>query len=109
MIGLATSPRKRKESETKRPDRFASFVALAKRRRGTPEDADASYWELLRYEIQERIIKESEVMEDMQEGWEKAGRWEPVHEELMKLPRYHRHGTVRVFFLFGGLIDRSSG
>ena len=103
MIGLASSPRKRKGStpsklDTTRTDRFASFVALAKRRRGTREDADASYWDLLPYEIQERIVKESEVMEDMEKGREKARRWAPVHEEMMKLPRCHRHGTVRVLF-----------
>ena len=72
MIGLASSPRKRNdptlESETKRPDRFESFVVLAKRRRGTREDADASYWDLLPYEIQERIVKESEIMEDMEKA-----------------------------------------
>ena len=63
MIGLGSPLRKRKDPdmdpEAKRKSRFHSFLALAKRQRGCREDVDASYWDLLPYELQERFIKES--------------------------------------------------
>ena len=85
MLGLASPYRKRRDSdmdqEAKRQGRFNRFVELAKRRRGSCDDVDASYWDLLPYELQERIVKESEIMEDMEKAREKARQWEQVHRE----------------------------
>ena len=71
MIGVASgssSKRKNEElaldKEAKR-GRFHMFVELVKSRGGSDDDDKASYWDLLPFHVQERIVKKSEVMEDM--------------------------------------------
>ena len=72
-------------------------MELVKSRGGSDDDDKASYWDLLPFEVQERIVKESEVMPDMDKAREKAQQWEQVHN---KLPRCHRHVTVGIFSFF---------
>ena len=108
MLGEASDSRKRKngelalDKEAKR-GRFHTFMEL-KSRGGSKDAHDASYWDLLPFKVQERIVKESEVMEDMDKAREKAQQWQQVHNELHKLPLCHCHGTVKGLFL--SLFDR---